>query len=139
MRAPSGAQATPHGESPTVIVESIARVRVLTSVTASASKRVTTASASAPVQAGLASARATRHVPFVQVSPPLQGSPSSHSADVVQVGGSVEVDVLLVEVVVVTGSVEDVATVVDVVLDVVLVVATAPLQQTAPVVRPGLN
>src|SRR5512144_2789643 len=91
MRAPSCAQATPHGESPTVIVESIARVRVLTSVTASASKRVTTASASAPVQTGLASARATRHVPFVHVSPPLHGSPSSQSASRVHGAGSVVV------------------------------------------------
>src|SRR6185436_14547825 len=91
MRVPSGAQATPHGESPTAIVESIARVRVLTSVTAAASKRVTTASASAGLQTALAFARATRQDPAVQVSPPLHGSPSSQSASCEHATGSVVV------------------------------------------------
>src|SRR6478735_6512621 len=91
MRAPSFAQATPHGESPTTIVESTACVRVFTSVTASPSKRVTTASESAGLQTGLASARATRQVPPVHVSPPLHGSPSSQSASRVHGTGSVVV------------------------------------------------
>src|SRR3954447_25084062 len=91
MRAPSGAQATPHGDSPTPIVDSIACVRVFTSVTAPASKRVTTASASAGLQTGLAFARATRHDPSVHVSPPLHGSPSSQSASRVHAMGSVVV------------------------------------------------
>src|SRR6185369_14145832 len=139
MRAPSFAQATPHGESPTTIVESTACVRVFTSVTASPSKRVTTASESAGLQTGLASARATRQVPPVHVSPPLHGSPSSQSASRVHGTGSV--------VVVGTGTVveelDDVEVVDDsggaVDDDVVVVVATVLVVGSSVVVVVGIE